>query len=751
MPLNYKLLDKCGTTADRLREIFTASPNKLKPDATDAEREENRKDVAVRKSLEDLIASRIDESILRNLRSSHMIAAVDLAWDSAIITRKTIPLVMYAQGRIDQQHCAKSLSDLKCADAYVKKSPKGEVSIDLPKFSQVNVNMMRSVISRRVAAQSARYSNLYPFFRYDSRGTDEVSKLRSDLMSQRADIMADQFGYREQQVQWIRDMLLYPYCMVFPACQWQREVEWYDENDSTDESFKSDETRFQSRVKREGVPFISPHPSRCFFDHAYPVQSINTDTGCEWFGFWDVVRYGSILDNPDYFNRGEISYGQKGSEWFTSFASYFSQYYTVINPPVSADELSAYNDAKDTFDRYTAAMRDSSVYQIHFYLKLVPNQWRMGDYPWPIWIHLTVANSRTVIHAEIMPDTPGFVFAYNTSAQRQVNLSMAHELLPFQDQLTNLFSQLLECAKRDLFGVALLNLDAFPVENPESKKLLDDFRAAMRSENFYAATSILEVSMTKMKELGVDMANIFTIIRQPPNTQLSVIINAISQTLMMAERVMAMSPQEQAQLSPRETSATEVQVIAGTTENVYQFVSDAIDNGRAAMKRYLYNSLMSFSSNEVKLPVISRYRRDTIAKAGFTVEDISAIDSQPNGFSVIGNKSSLVGEYIFTTRDGAERASNVQSAQTLVQMLGVLMQPAILGMITKEQMSDLVNIILRQSGAGVDVVIEPPPGEENQSVLAPAQPMPQQIPTGSAQGSPVPPAEAMAPVELPKQ
>lgn len=740
MPLNYEVLKKCGTTDERLRQIFTASPNQIKDDCDCETKERNQKDCKVRRELEDIIASRIDESILRCLKSSHMIAAVDLAWDSSIINKKTIPLVMYAQGRIDQQKCASALKDLKCADAYVKKQPNGEVTIDMPKFTTVNVNMMRSVISRRVAAQSARYTNLYPFFRYDPRGTAEAEKLRGDLMSQRSDIMADQFGYREQQVQWMRDMLLYPYSMVFPACKWQREVEWFDENDVTDEALRTDQARIKARVKREGVPLIAPHPSRVFFDYAHPIQSINTDTGCEWFGFWDVVRYGTVLDNPDYFNRSEVSYGQKGSEWFSSFSQYFSQYYTVINPPTPQDELSAANDRKEGFERYTAAMRDSSVYLIHLYMKIVPNQWGMGDYPWPIWVHLTVANSRTVIHAEIMPDCPGFVFAYNTSAQRAINLSMAHELLPFQDQLTNLFTQLLECTKRDLFNVAVLNLDVFPAENPESKKALEDFRAAMRSENFYAATSILEVSLSKMRDLGVDMNNVFSIIRQPPNTQITAIINAISQTLMMAERVMALSPQEQAQLSPRETSATEVQVIAGTTENIYQFISDAIDNGRAAIKRYLYNALISFGTDEVHLPVINRYKLETIMDAGFDLANRTASSDPNTGISVVGSKKNLVSEYIFTTRDGAERASNIQSAQTLVQMLGVLLQPQAGEMLTKGQFSDLLNVILRQSGAGVDVVIEPAPGQENMPLFQ--SPM-QMAPMTQA------PADATAPVQIP--
>jgi hypothetical protein len=224
-----------------------------------------------------------------------------------------------------------------------------------------------------------------------------------------------------------------------------------------------------------------------------------------------------------------------------------------------------------------------------------------------------------------------------------------------------------------------------------------------------------------MRELGVDLDNVFKVVRQTPNTQLNSIINAIGQTIMMAERVMALSPQEQGQQSPRETSATEVQIIAGTTENIYQFISDAIDEGRAAIKRYLYNALISLGTEDIYLPVVNRYRRDVATKAGFTITDEESAQMMPGNnpmqFSVIGTKKNLVAEYIFNSRDGAERASNIQGAQTLTQMLGVLMQPAVLSMLTKEKLADIINTIIRQSGAGVDVTVEPPPGQGASPVM----------------------------------
>jgi len=63
-------------------------------------------------------------------------------------------------------------------------------------------------------------------------------------------------------------------------------------------------------------------------------------------------------------------------------------------------------------------------------------------------------------------------------------------------------------------------------------------------------------------------------------------------------------------------------------------------------------------------------------------------------------------------------------------MIGLAMQPAVLqsGMMTHEKACDLFNAAFRLSGAGVDIIWRPPPGKENQPLLAP--PMPPGPPQG---------------------
>jgi len=710
MPVDFDILKEAGTTNERLRQFFTTRSTD-EEDAVGEEKKRIKIDLQKLETVQDMIGSRMNEHIMFSLKNHHLYSSVDLAWDSAPINKSTIPLIMYAQKRINVSDCASELENLGCSHGYVKRDESGKImDVDLPKFFETNINLVRSLITRRLAAQSNKYVNLWPFFKYESRTTGMAGKLRADVLSQRMDIMADQYNYRHFQTQAMRDMFLYGHCVAFPRAAWERDVQWEKEPAAID--FKpSNKTKIpkRSRVVKEGVCWVNPHPSRVFWDNAYPLTSLNSDTGCEYVGFWDVVRFGEISHNPTYFNRDKVGFSSASLNYFSQFSSYFNQYYTVINPPTpNSGDLSSHNDLKNNLGRYSGEEEDTSVMVGEFYWKMIPKEWGIGSYPFPLWVHLKVAGDDTVIFAEIMPSSPAAVFSYNESDSRLANISIAHELMSYQDQLTNLFSQMLETAKADLFSVGVLNTDVFP-DSDEGKQVLADFRATMEGKNFYANTHVLEASFRRLQEMGVaNPAEVFTIVRSSPSTGLQAIFAAITQLLNMSERLMALSPQEQGQPAPREISATEVNVISGTTESVYSFISDAIDEGRSVMKRICYESLISQGADTVLLPVVSRYPREAVEDAGFTIIDESQEEKMDvNRHTVMGSKYKLVHDYIFNSRDGSERTSNIQAANTLVALFqGIVAQPMISQAIGKRQLFELVNEIFRLSNTGTHLKLE---------------------------------------------
>lgn len=718
MFIDQEILDQCGSTQERLKEIFTAKGvGPEETDLTDEEKKKRNDDYEIRCRFEKLIGNRLMENINFSLRNHDIYSSVDLAWDSTPINKTTYPLMLYAQGKLDLGGCATALCALPQSDRYVTKNDKGMVTaINLPKFLDVNVNLIRSFITRRLAAQSNKYNNLYPHYKYESRSTSLVGKLRADIMSQVADIMADQFDYKHHEVQVYRDTFLYARSIDFMRCSWETEKQWIqDHSDEAMEIVREDgkaEIKKKSVTVREGVSFINPHPTRTFWDNAYPLSSINTDTGCEYMGYWDVVRYRDVEDNPMYWNRSNISFSSNIVTLFSTYASYFTQYYCTIKPPTLQIDLSALNDRKNNIGIYAGNMADTSLILANYFCKIEPVKWGIGSYPYPVWLRIVVAGENTAIYAEFMPTCPGCYCGLNENDNRQINISVAHELMSYQDQMTNLQSYLMQCIRADNIKVLVIDTDT---ATPEAIKL---FRAQITGRDYNSATTVLEVSRSKLEELKMSPERVVSLV-ETKSTAIDVIFRAMIQLLQMVERLMALSPQEQGQPAPREISATETNLIAGTTESVYAFISDAFDEYRAAKKRLLYNAYLARGNQNFRVPVESRYTKKTIEAAGFEVvegdeETLLGTEFEARRHTIIGSKNGLIHDYIFTSRDGAERPSNSQAAQTMVQLLSILQAPALVEAVGKEKLYEIVNEIFRLSGSGTDLKLEVEEDETNQ-------------------------------------
>jgi len=722
--IDFEILRDYGTTNQRLREFFTAelpaSPEAL-DNLSEPERNRIKRDLNNRQHLEDMLNSWLMDDISFALRNHAFYTAVDLAWDSSPINKHTIPLMMYAQGRIDTTRAVTALSALPDGKDYIKKNDKGSqsVQIDLPKFFDVNVNLVRSVITRRLSAQVGRYASLYPHFNYESRDRSQVGQLRADLLSQRMDIMADQFGYQAFEEQRIRDAYLYGHTVAFPECSWTSEKQLVRKSLAQElQPAPGEVVPVDAKVVKEGINWVACHPSRLIYDKAYPLSSLNTDTGCTYCGFFDVIRYGAIVNNPGYFKR-QVALSMDALQWFTDFASYFNQYFETIRMPQINVDIAINNDLKAQIGFYSGRQEDCGVVVSHLFMKVVPKQWNWGTYPYPLWTHLVIAGDRTVIAAELMPSSPAAVGSYNEHDGRLVNLSVAHELMGLQDQLTNLYTQLLEAVKRDLFTVCVLNTDIFP-DTKEGREVRDTFEAIMSGKNWYLSTQILATSFAKLRDLGIDPTpdNIFKIVRSGPNLDLTKIFEAIVQTFAMAERLQVMGNAEMGQSEPREISAYQTSVMAGATGAIYSFMSTAMDRMRAAMKRICAESLIACGTDEVELPVIHRHTRPTVEAAGFTyLADGADINGSP--FKVRGHKRSLIHDYIFTGRDGADRNSNSVGAKLMIELLRAMatmaqpIQEAIWSEIGKAKACEIINGIWRMADTGIDMKLEVDPGEDD--------------------------------------
>lgn len=708
-----------GSTQARLREIFTAEP----PDASVAidspQYKKAMDDMDKRRRMERDIFDRFSQQINYSLQNYQSYSAVDYAWDAAPINKATIPLLLYAQGRLDVGACAKTIAQIPGHEKYTTKDAKGTITkINVPKFFEVNFNLIRSVITRRLAAQANKYLSLYPYFKYEPRSTSMVGKVRADILSQVMDITCDQYDWRNHDVQVTRDAMLYGHSVDFVRARWECEKQMMvDRSLNPDLIIPGAKKELKTVIAKEGLSWINPHPTRVFWDNAYPLSSINSDTGCEYIGFWDVVRYGDVQANTDYWNRDHIEYSTAMFQLFATYAQYFSQYVCTITPPVglqNALDLSAVNDRKNQFALYAQTEKESSMLLGYYFKKIKPSEWGIGDYPFPVWLRMLVAGAQTVVYAEFLPSTPACYMGINENDSRQMNISIAMELMPYQDQLTQLLSLLMLTIQSCNFKVLAINKDL------ADESAIAKFRADAEGQNRYATVFVFEYSQAKMDQAlpGFNIKSFIDLVETQPSNSITVIFQAIAQLVQLAERLMALSPNELGQPAPREISANESNLIAATTETIYGFISSAVDAFRAAKKRIAYESYMIMGSQEIRVPVMHRYTKKTIEKAGFEVldedeEDDSIVDpSKPMARTVVGTKNKLFYEYIYTSRDGALRSVNTEAANVLVQLMNILQNPILAQAVGKEKLYNIANEIFRLSGAGVDLKLEL---EENES------------------------------------
>lgn len=727
--IDPRVLDHLGTSNSQLRTFFTG-------------------DSEQKTKFCENIRGLIHEGRIHCTKIFRHLALWDFMWDGQIVP-ENVPLVAYAQGKIDLKTCEAELGKLGCADKFIEQQKvKDEATgqeqvkpvLNFPRLYEVCVNIGRSLVSRRVDAQSNKYGSLRPFMKYEPRSTSMVAHLRGEATSQYAEVMSDAYGYRHVHTQLIRDMLGYGYNVLFPAGAWDSDTQIEVAPEDFDgETIAADlaetiiadaegrKPKLRSVIVREGVKMVWHHPGRIIADTAHPLATLNTDTGCRYVGFQDVKRYGDIADNPDFYNVDKITWNIGGGSILDQNRPYFDLVFQgqPLNFPKAQAANAGVFDAASTNDRvtqryvYSQADADRSVFVTDLRIKVVPKDWGMGGYPHPVWLRLVVAGDETVLYAEWLPSLPAIYWGHNANDNRLLNNGQSHEIAPMQDQLSNIFSQLLMKMKHSLLRVILINSDVVPEDI--RKKLRD----ALDSPKYYINPHLIEVSFKDLGEkLGMDLDKVFKVSSGNSGADSEYINNAfkaIIQILSILERLLNLSPQEQGQPSPRETTAQEIAVIESTTQVKYNAISASIDEARAAWKRIIYESSMAFASDEIYLPVSQRFTEATIKAAGFELEreetEEAANTAAKRGHTIIGTKRKLVHDYIFSSRDGGDRATNRESANVLVSLLGQvvpLIGPEAIG---KKRIFEIVNEVFRLL-ASYDLRLEMNEGESD-TMMAP--------------------------------
>lgn len=733
--IDTTVLESAKLTTKRLEQIFTSKDDKsavrvekkLKfakkgedgmwiDDPTSAVNSypENPSDFQIREFFEDRIQSRIDEGIERALEYARIPMAVDVAMDGPIVSKVQLPLQLLAQGYIDLDACASEIEDLSpelAAQLFVK-NPAGQViKANVPKLFEISHNLVHSLVTRRVASISTPIRQRHPMLKYEPRGASMVGQLKGDLVTQYAEVMVDNYGYRHAIEQTVRDVSCYTHQVEFITAPWDVQTAKLRvrKPQTGADQVGPEASNFEVKdvIVKEGVDFVAPHPSRVFWDTIRPLAKINSDTGPSYVGYWDLSRIGDLRTNMTLWNRESIENDGGIGNLINQNQNYFAFYYkeAIAVAKDRSNTVGLGNDRLANVTGMASAPDDTPVTLSYYFEKLNPKQWGIADYDHEVWIRFIVAGNRTVVWADVCPSTPAIYYGYNENDGRTQSPSFAAAVIPYQDQISNLLSQLLEIQHQGLLRLYSMNVDGMTKEQVQA---VED---ALHNKDYTQAKSIIiKYSAEAMRNMGIDPARQHSerlkAVENSTTEKTTEIFRSITSLLAIAERLLFFSPQELGQVAPREISATEANLVNNTTLGIRDFHAVGIEEGLDAKKRIIYESAVAFGTDTLELTALNSYSRTTVKAAGFTIVGNDAEGdykvAKSGRFTIRGTIQDLVHNYVFTSRDGTERTPSQAEAQASVQFLDVVGKyPTLAQAMNLEQGVEMLNGVARKLGIGI--------------------------------------------------
>lgn len=648
--------------------------------------EAEKKDPALDKLIK-RIRSRVQDGIGFNMQHWRLYYGIDEAWDAPLrALTPTLTRALAARGPVEAEAVDSVLQIAKALkmshlirEETDPKTGKKLHTMPLPTFFEVVFSLVRAYVVIRWA-KLLNDRNLDPFFKYTPVKSTPLNRVRCDIVTDRVEVVSTQYGYLEYLKQAILRSLLYGWCLMFVQEEWHTEYHWSADGGEGGDAKK--------KVVKEGLRYHLPHPSRTYYDLAHPLSSLNTDTGVEFMGYWRVVRYKDVRENPTFWNLERIGISTK--DWVREYPAYFSTAYlggcTMTFPQTWAEQ----NANMREYNWYVSDLDDTAITLTEHFEKIIPSDCGLGDYDCPIWVRFVVASDNSVLYAAPLPGPGAVFFGSDNDEGRAINSSLALEIIPFQDQIGNLFTQALLSAKQNLTNLSLLNSDIIGEE--EVKKLENIGERLWRKINF------VRYSGRKMRAEKNDVREAVSSIKFP-QADVASLVNCVDRMIGMLERVIQTSAQEVGSYASHEQSAEEIRLSRASTSGRVQFAGVAIDRGCDAWKRQVYNYLMAYGEEEVyaQIPANIPLTTEKLNELGFTVEEHA--ENMAGKHLIKTKKSALQSEYFVSTREFGDRPQNADMANAMAQFLGsVFSNPILMQSIGPEQAIHLMNQVLETMG-----------------------------------------------------
>lgn len=686
--VDLEVLKSKGITSDRLKEIFTAEgKGKVKS-----------KDFDVQTRVRNRIRDRINSGIQYNLHNYKYWHACDLAWD--VPFRQTTYSLM--KGFLDRGTPSKEiLSALEGADLsemiilYDKSGkvlsgradPKdiAEVKVNAPTFFQIFIPLAKQYTTIRAAAIVNSYRQI-PLLKYEAAKSTELNRVKSDIITDRVELMSTQYGYYDVIKQAVMHMLHYSVAILFPTEEWHSEPQTM-RVPKEDADGKIIDGKFEEKEVniKEGLRFNIPHPSRIFIDAAFRPSTINSDTGVMFGAYWRIARVGEVMTNPMYWNNDKIPYN--GADLKRDNPAFFNTVYSSCAVKFGLPGTTDKGDRETRVIYYTLNEPDRAITFTEYFEKVNPKTEGIGDYDGQVWFRYVVAGTDTVVYAAPLAHCPMAYFGYDALETRAQNASMTLEILPFQDHISNLFTQYLLTIKQNLTNVTFFDT------NQVDKKTIEDIQNL--GQKHYTANNFQPMDMRTNRVGGNDVKAAFQTF-QFPHQPTDALIQGVNELLKILERVLVISPQELAQTASHELTAEEVKNMNAAKSTRYEFSAGAVDRGVYALKSLIYASLMAYADEDLYARLPTPIDAGALDKLGFTV---AHTDTNGKTALVTGKKTAILVDSFAANRDGDLRVANAQTAQSMTQVLqAILGNPQLFQEVGAKQVLNLINEICQIGG-----------------------------------------------------
>lgn len=611
-----------------------------------------------------------------NLERYQVHKAMDDAWDAGLkqITPTLLSTLQDKQWT-SREECLDALKGWGLDPSEIirevpdpKTQGKNTFAIDTPAFFRIMVPLVQAYIKMRWA-KITNDRRMVPLFKYDPVVSDNISRLKCDVLTARVEAMSRQYGYFDIMKQAIFRTLHYGECIQFVVEEWDTQCTLIEDKvDLPGEVVSApDGTRVKKIIIKEGLRYHIPHPTRTYRDQAFWPSTINTDSGCKFMGYWRVLRYSDIADTPGYYNLDAIGVDDF-AQWFAGKQSHSYWKNVMSGCALNFPDATTTEGAGGQFDSekhvaawYSQDMADKPIVISEHFEKIIPSQCGLGDYDYPVWARFVIAADDQVIYAAPLPYVPGIWYGYDYVEGRTHNASMTLEVLPFQDQFTNLLTQLLLTTRQNLANMTLVDSDII------DKKDIDKINNW--GEKFYRSINVIAASFKRLIQKQQTTGQVAIPVKFPVMDTNS-IIQSMKVVLDTLERVLVMSAQEVGQSASHEQTREEVRYVAQNTSTRVTFTSQAIDTGRDVMKRQLYNGLMAYGQPQMwaQVPMDQPMSEEDLTALGFTVAGPYDHKNRRQ-YLKVENKTALAFESFASDRDGQDRVNDAQTAQAMVAML----------------------------------------------------------------------------------